>query len=316
MSITLDQVTKRYQGSPVVNDVSLEVGEGEFFVLLGPSGSGKSTLLRAIAGLTGVDHGRIALHGNDVTHVSARQRGVGSRVPELRAVPPHDRRREHRVRAARPAHERRRSARSAARSCCGWSRSKAWTIACRRSCPADSNSASRWRARWRTSPQVLLLDEPFGALDAKIREELRRTIRQVQRELKITTVLVTHDQEEAFALADRIGVMNLGRLLESGRARRAVRAPGDALRRDVPRRGESAAGDADRAGHSLRRHARQRARASRSSKAGASTKSSRCCVPRKSSSRRRATTCAPTTSRLASSRSWCSPARSNACACA
>src|SRR5690606_39316324 len=66
-------------------------------------------------------------------------------------------------------------------------------------------------------PQVLLLDEPFGALDAKIREELRRTIRQVQRELKITTVLVTHDQEEAFALADRIGVMNLGRLLESGK---------------------------------------------------------------------------------------------------
>ena len=77
MSITLDQVTKRYQGLPVVNDVSLEVGEGEFFVLLGPSGSGKSTLLRAIAGLTGVDHGRVSLHGNDVTHVSARQRGVG-----------------------------------------------------------------------------------------------------------------------------------------------------------------------------------------------------------------------------------------------
>src|SRR4029450_673899 len=77
MSITLDQVTKRYQGLPVVNDVSLEVGEGEFFVLLGPSGSGKSTLLRTIAGLTGVDHGRIALHGSDVTHVSARQRGVG-----------------------------------------------------------------------------------------------------------------------------------------------------------------------------------------------------------------------------------------------
>ena len=67
MSITLDQVTKQYQGLPVVNDVSVEVGEGEFFVLLGPSGSGKSTLLRAIAGLTGVDHGRIALHGRDVT---------------------------------------------------------------------------------------------------------------------------------------------------------------------------------------------------------------------------------------------------------
>src|SRR5499425_2321031 len=77
MSIPLDHVTKRYQGSPVVNDVSIEVGEGEFFVLLGPSGSGKSTLLRAIAGLTGVDHGRISLHGRDVTHVGARARGVG-----------------------------------------------------------------------------------------------------------------------------------------------------------------------------------------------------------------------------------------------
>src|SRR5438477_9849361 len=77
MSITLDQVTKHYGGVPVVNDVSLDIGDGEFFVLLGPSGSGKSTLLRAIAGLTGVDHGRIALHGRDVTHVAARKRGVG-----------------------------------------------------------------------------------------------------------------------------------------------------------------------------------------------------------------------------------------------
>src|SRR6185295_8330670 len=77
MSIALDQVTKRYQGAPVVNDVSLDVAEGEFFVLLGPSGSGKSTLLRAIAGLTGVDHGRISLRGRDVTHVTARNREVG-----------------------------------------------------------------------------------------------------------------------------------------------------------------------------------------------------------------------------------------------
>ena len=77
MSISLDQVTKRYQGSTVVNDVSIDIGDGEFFVLLGPSGSGKSTLLRAVAGLTGVDHGRISLHGRDVTHLAARHRGVG-----------------------------------------------------------------------------------------------------------------------------------------------------------------------------------------------------------------------------------------------
>src|SRR5215468_5749929 len=77
MSINLDQVTKLYGGIPVVNDVSLDIGDGEFFVLLGPSGSGKSTLLRAVAGLSGVDHGRISLHGRDVTHVAARKRGVG-----------------------------------------------------------------------------------------------------------------------------------------------------------------------------------------------------------------------------------------------
>jgi sulfate transport system ATP-binding protein len=215
MSITLDQVTKRYQGSPVVNDVSLEVGEGEFFVLLGPSGSGKSTLLRAIAGLTGVDHGRISLHGNDVTHVSARQRGVGFvfqnyalfrhmtvgeniefalRVRRMRAADRQQRRKELlRLVALEGMDDR---------------------------LPSQLSGGQQQRVAVARAlahkPAVLLLDEPFGALDAKIREELRRTIRQVQRELKITTVLVTHDQEEAFALADRIGVMNLGRLLESG----------------------------------------------------------------------------------------------------
>ena len=77
MTIALDQVTKRYQGVPVVNDVSLNVRQGEFLVLLGPSGSGKSTLLRAVAGLTEIDHGRVSLHGRDVTHVNVRERNVG-----------------------------------------------------------------------------------------------------------------------------------------------------------------------------------------------------------------------------------------------
>ncbi|HEX7768401.1 MAG TPA: ABC transporter ATP-binding protein, partial [Dokdonella sp.] len=216
MSITLDQVTKRYQGSPVVNDVSVEVGQGEFFVLLGPSGSGKSTLLRAIAGLTGVDHGRIALHGRDVTHISARQRGVGLvfqnyalfrhmtvgdniefalRVRRMKKADRLARRKELlRLVALEGMDDR---------------------------LPTQLSGGQQQRVAVARAlahkPQVLLLDEPFGALDAKIREELRRTIRQVQRELNITTVLVTHDQEEAFAMADRIGVMNLGRLLECGR---------------------------------------------------------------------------------------------------
>jgi len=216
MSITLDQVTKRYQGVPVVNDVSINIGDGEFFVLLGPSGSGKSTLLRAVAGLTGVDHGRISLHGRDVTHVPAQKRDVGLvfqnyalfrhmtvadniefalRVRRMRAHARRERRRELlRLVALEGMDER---------------------------LPAQLSGGQQQRVAVARAlahkPEVLLLDEPFGALDAKIREELRRTIRQVQRELGITTVLVTHDQEEAFALADRIGVMNLGRLLEIGR---------------------------------------------------------------------------------------------------
>jgi sulfate transport system ATP-binding protein len=216
VSITLDQVTKRYQGLPVVNDVSLDIGDGEFFVLLGPSGSGKSTLLRAIAGLSGVDHGRISLHGRDVTHISPRERGVGLvfqnyalfrhmtvadniefalRVRRMKASQRRERRQELlRLVALEGMDER---------------------------LPAQLSGGQQQRVAVARAlahkPEVLLLDEPFGALDAKIREELRRTIRQVQRELGISTVLVTHDQEEAFALADRIGVMNLGRLLEVGK---------------------------------------------------------------------------------------------------
>jgi len=213
MSITLDQVTKRYQGVPVVNDVSLDIGDGEFFVLLGPSGSGKSTLLRAIAGLSGVDHGRISLHGRDVTHVSARHRGVGL-VFQNYALFRHMTVAENiefalRVRRVKAAERRQR-------------RQELLRLVALEGMdnrlPAQLSGGQQQRVAVARAlahkPEVLLLDEPFGALDAKIREELRRTIRQVQRELGITTVLVTHDQEEAFAMADRIGVMNLGRLLE------------------------------------------------------------------------------------------------------
>jgi sulfate transport system ATP-binding protein len=216
MSIALDQVTKRYQGVPVVNDVSLNVRQGEFLVLLGPSGSGKSTLLRAIAGLTDVDHGRISLRGKDVTHLTARQRHVGFvfqhyalfrhmsigdniefalRVRKVRAAERRARRKELLKLVALEGMDDR--------------------------LPAQLSGGQQQRVAVARAlahrPEVLLMDEPFGALDAKIREELRRTIRQIQRELEITTILVTHDQEEAFALADRIGVMHQGRLLECGR---------------------------------------------------------------------------------------------------
>jgi sulfate transport system ATP-binding protein len=216
MSITLDQVTKQYQGNPVVNDVSLAVAEGEFFVLLGPSGSGKSTLLRAIAGLTEVDHGRITLFGRDVTQVSAREREVGF-VFQNYALFRHMTVGENiefalRVRREKAAERvRRRKELLELIGLAGMDDRL----------PTQLSGGQQQRVAVARAlahkPKVLLLDEPFGALDAKIREELRRTIRAVQRELKITTILVTHDQEEAFALGDRLGVMNLGRLLEAGK---------------------------------------------------------------------------------------------------
>ncbi|MEO8445691.1 MAG: ABC transporter ATP-binding protein, partial [Gammaproteobacteria bacterium] len=216
MSITLDQVTKQYQGNPVVNDVSLAVAEGEFFVLLGPSGSGKSTLLRAIAGLTEVDHGRITLFGRDVTQVSAREREVGF-VFQNYALFRHMTVGENiefalRVRREKPPERKRR--RKELLELIG-------LAGMDDRLPTQLSGGQQQRVAVARAlahkPKVLLLDEPFGALDAKIREELRRTIRAVQRELGITTILVTHDQEEAFALGDRLGVMNFGRLLEAGR---------------------------------------------------------------------------------------------------
>jgi sulfate transport system ATP-binding protein len=215
MSIALDQVTKRYQSVPVVNDVTLKVEQGEFLVLLGPSGSGKSTLLRAIAGLTEIDHGRVSLHGRDVTGVSAREREVGFVFQHYalfrHMTVAHNIEFALQVRGVRTAERRKR-------------RDELLRLVALEGMgdrlPGELSGGQQQRVAVARAlahrPKVLLMDEPFGALDAKIREELRRTIRQIQRELGIATILVTHDQEEAFALADRIGVMHQGRLLECG----------------------------------------------------------------------------------------------------
>ena len=224
MSIRIEQLTKLYQGTPVVNDVTLEIRTGEFFVLLGPSGSGKSTLLRALAGLTHVDHGRISLHERDVTELPARVRGVGLvfqhyalfrhmtvaeniefalRVRRMRAAARRQRRQELLQLVALEGYDER--------------------------YPSQLSGGQQQRVAVARAlahePAVLLLDEPFGALDAKIRVELRDTVRAVQRRLGMTTILVTHDQEEAFSLADRIGVMQMGRLLETGSPESLYRFP-------------------------------------------------------------------------------------------
>jgi sulfate transport system ATP-binding protein len=224
MSIVLEHLTKRYAGHPVVNNVSLEISDGEFFVLLGPSGSGKSTVLRMIAGLTNIDEGRVWLHGRDVTHLLPQQRGTGF-VFQHYALFRHMSVGDNvefalRIRKASVAERRRR--RDQLLELVGLA-----GLGNRK--PHQLSGGQQQRVALARAlahqPAVLLLDEPFGALDAKIRTELRRTLKHVQRETGTTTIFVTHDQEEAFELADRLGVMNAGRLLEVGRPEELYQHP-------------------------------------------------------------------------------------------
>ncbi|MBI3447723.1 MAG: ATP-binding cassette domain-containing protein [Acidobacteria bacterium] len=215
MSIVLEDLAKFYEGHAVVSRVSVEIGDGELFVLLGPSGSGKSTILRMIAGLTAADHGRIVLHGRDVTLTPAQKRGVGF-VFQHYALFKHMTVAENvgfalSIRRAAEAERRRRV--EELLGLVGLSGFGGRM-------PGQLSGGQQQRVALARAlahrPSVLLMDEPFGALDARIRSDLRRTIRAVQRELGVTTIFVTHDQEEAFELADRIGVMTYGRLLEVG----------------------------------------------------------------------------------------------------
>jgi sulfate/thiosulfate transport system ATP-binding protein len=224
MSIVLNKLTKRYEGHPVVNDVSLEVTDGEFFVLLGSSGSGKTTVLSMIAGLTGIDQGNILLHGRDVTALPTQARNVGF-VFQNYALFQHMTIADNiefglRVRKTTAAERRRR--RDELLEMVG-------LAGLGGRMPRQLSGGQQQRVALARAlahqPDVLLLDEPLGALDAKIRVELRRTLHAVQRELGVTTIMVTHDQEEAFELADRMGVMSFGRLLEVGKPEELYKRP-------------------------------------------------------------------------------------------
>ena len=214
--LELNGIQKRFGDVAAVQDFNLAAERGEFVSFLGPSGCGKTTTLRMIAGFETPDRGqhRDRRKGRHPPGPEPAQRRHG--LPVLRAVPEHERGEQHRVRTQDPkaAEGRHRSARR--RVARASSTSKVAATASRGSYRADSSSAWRWRAPWPSSRTVLLLDEPLSALDAKIRVALRHEIRQIQRQLGITTVYVTHDQEEALELSDRIVVMSEGRIEQIG----------------------------------------------------------------------------------------------------
>jgi sulfate transport system ATP-binding protein len=215
MSILMSDLTKRFGDHAVVSRVNLQIEDGELFVLLGSSGSGKSTILRMIAGLTQPDEGRILLHGRDVTFLPPQARGTGfvfQNYSNFRHMSTANNI-EFGLRIRKvPAFERRQRSEELL--------DLVGMAGMGDRYPDQLSGGQQQRVAIARAlayaPTVLLLDEPFGALDVKIRAQLRESLKAVQRRLRVTTILVTHDQEEAFELADRIGVIDRGLLVEVG----------------------------------------------------------------------------------------------------
>jgi len=224
MSITVKNISKRFGSFVALDNVSLEVAGGGLLALLGPSGSGKTTLLRVIAGLETADEGVILYEDEEVTHRSARERNVGF-VFQHYALFRHMSVFENvafalRVRGWKDAKVRERVGELLRLvRLDGYEKRR----------PSQLSGGQRQRVALARAlaaqPRLLLLDEPFGALDAKVRQELRQWLRVLHREIHCTTVLVTHDQEEAFEVADRVVVMNHGRIEQVGSPREVFEQP-------------------------------------------------------------------------------------------
>ncbi|HVF44842.1 MAG TPA: ABC transporter ATP-binding protein [Pyrinomonadaceae bacterium] len=208
-------LSKSFRKSRVLEDVSFDVGVGEALVLLGASGSGKTTILRIIAGLEHPDSGRVILHGKDVTDLPARERGVGV-IFQSYALFPHMTVEKNIGYGMRIRGVRRRELKEKVERLLELVHLEEH----RRKYPSQLSGGQQQRvAIARTlayEPQVLLFDEPFGALDAQTRVRLRREIRALLREVNVPAVFITHDQEEALELGDRIAVLHAGHLEQVG----------------------------------------------------------------------------------------------------
>ena len=215
MSISVQNITKRFGDFVAINDVSLEVPTGSLLALLGPSGSGKTTLLRVIAGLENSDNGTVHCEDEDVTCSSARDRNMGF-VFQHYALFRHMNVFENIAFGMRVRKTTKSEIAPRVRELLHLVRLEGLE----KRYPSQLSGGQRQRVALARAlairPKVLLLDEPFGALDAKVRQELRAWLRQLHDEIHMTSVFVTHDQEEAFEVADQVVVMNKGRVEQSG----------------------------------------------------------------------------------------------------
>jgi sulfate/thiosulfate transport system ATP-binding protein len=219
MSIEARNVTKRFGKFTALDEVNLEVRPGELLALLGPSGSGKTTLLRIISGLEVPDSGQILFHGEEATDRSTRDRQVGF-VFQHYALFRHMTVFENVAFGLRVRPRKLRPPKAQIRDKVNELLGLVQLEGLAKRYPSQLSGGQRQRVALARAlavePQVLLLDEPFGALDARVRQDLRRWLRRLHDDLHITSVFVTHDQEEALEVADRIVVMNQGRVEQIG----------------------------------------------------------------------------------------------------
>lgn len=228
MQLTIEGLSKRFGDTAALHGVDLAVASGELVALLGPSGSGKTTLLRAIAGLLPVDSGRVRFGDIDATALSLAERRVGF-VFQHYALFKHLTVAENIAFGPESQPRRERPLKAEIARCVEDLLGRMQLAGLGGRYPEQLSGGQRQRVALARAlaiqPRLLLLDEPFGALDAKVRVELRRWLRQVHDDTGHTTLFVTHDQEEALELADRVVVFNAGRIEQVGTPDEVYRAP-------------------------------------------------------------------------------------------
>ncbi|EME3971717.1 ABC transporter ATP-binding protein [Vibrio fluvialis] len=213
--VSVQQLTKRFGDNTVFESIQFDIQQGEFITLLGPSGCGKSTLLRSLAGLNPVDSGSIIVGGEEITHAAPQKRGIGMVFQSYALFPNMTVAGNIGFGLKMQGLDKATMAREVAQVI------ELVALQGKEDCyPHQLSGGQRQRVALARAlvvkPRILLLDEPLSALDAKIRKHLRQQIRDIQKELNLTTIFVTHDQEEAMTMSDRIFLMHQGKIVQQG----------------------------------------------------------------------------------------------------